>query len=87
MSHVFLLYTCALMNTNIHIGKLIRKKLEDDGHSVVWFADKMSCHRTNIYKIFKKPHIHPQQLGNASKVLNYDFFAHYLDSSAEHTKM
>jgi hypothetical protein len=65
------------MNEEIHIGELIRNKLKEDGHSVSWFAKKMNCDRTNIYKIFRKPYINAFHLLRISLILNYDFFSHY----------
>ena len=38
----------------IHIGKCIRKKIEEQGKTTVWFAQELGCHRTNIYKIYDK---------------------------------
>jgi hypothetical protein len=74
------------MNTQIHIGELIRDKLKEDGHSISWFAEKISCDRTNIYKIFQSNHIHPVRLLQISHVLNYDFFVHYSEYLAENKK-
>jgi len=65
------------MNTEIHIGKLIKDKLKEDGHSVVWLARKMPCDRTNIYNIFKNSHIDTRQLTRISLILRYDFFTYY----------
>lgn len=61
----------------MHIGQLIQEKLKESGKTVVWFADKMACHRTNVYKIFGKRTIDTQELLLASKILKYDFFKHY----------
>ena len=69
--------TDQLMSEEIHIGKLIRDKLKEDGHSVSWFARKMSCDRTNIYKIFRKQHIDNELLMRISFTLNYNFFSKY----------
>jgi len=67
------------MNTKVHIGKLIEKKLKDDRYSASWLAEKMFCSRQNVYRIFQKQHIHPVQLGQISKILHYNFFLHYCD--------
>ena len=74
------------MSEEIHIGKLIRKKWEEDGHSVSWLARKMSCDRTNIYKIFEKKHIDVVQLLRISLILNHDFFAYYSDYFVKNKK-
>ena len=75
------------MNEEIHIGKLIHNRLKDDGHSVSWFARKMSCDRTNIYKIFQKPYIDVVQLLRISLILNYDFFSCYSEYVEKNKKM
>lgn len=42
------------METHIHIGKIIRKTLREQGRSVKWFAGQLPCDRTTAYKLFKK---------------------------------
>jgi len=63
----------------IHIGSLIRKKLEEDGRSVSWLANKICCKRANIYKIFDKTSIDTAQLLMISLALKENFFAYYFD--------
>lgn len=58
----------------IHIGSLIRHRLDEKGHSVVWLARQLACSRTNVYKIFEKAHIDTDMLARISTVLDYDFF-------------
>lgn len=36
---------------------------------------ELSCSRTNMYKIFEKPHIDSEMLQRISVALDYDFFA------------
>lgn len=57
----------------IHIGSLIRRRLDEKGYSVVWLARQLACSRTNVYKIFEKPHIDTDMLARISTVLDYDF--------------
>lgn len=45
------------METHIHIGKIIRKTLREQGRSVKWFAGQLPCDRTTAYKLFKKESI------------------------------
>ena len=59
----------------IHIGKLVRQRLDENGHSVVWLARQLTCSRTNVYKIFEKSHIDTQMLARISTVLHYDFLS------------
>ena len=63
--------------TDIHIGRMIKYELERQGKTVVWLARKLSCHRTNIYRIFDRPFIETDQLLRISLILNHDFFAEY----------
>lgn len=58
----------------IHIGSLIRRRLDEKGYSVVWLARQLACSLTNVYKIFEKPHIDTDMLARISTVLDYDFF-------------
>ncbi len=72
---------------NIHIGKEIRKRLDESrGCSVVWFAKQLSCSRTNAYKIFEKDHIDTEMLWRISDVLNYDFFKLISDQFAKNNR-
>ena len=64
---------------SLHIGQLIRKKLKEEGRSVVWLAQKMQCDPSNIHKIFKKPHIYPESLMRFSLILEHNFFVYYSD--------
>ena len=62
------------MKDEIHIGKMIRKKMEEEGRSVHWLAEKLSCNRSNVYKIYEKSDIDVILLFHISQVLNHDFF-------------
>ncbi len=64
----------------IHIGKLVRQRLDENGHSVVWLARQLTCSRTNVYKIFEKSHLDTLMLARISTILRYDFFALLSDS-------
>jgi len=74
------------MEPEIHIGKIIRAKLKEEGRSIFWLAHKFGCDPSNIHKIFKKEHLHPLLLWRISKILNYNFFTHYHDSFAQYQK-
>jgi len=62
------------MRGEIHIGKLIRKKMEEERRSANWLANKLSCTRANAYKIYGKSNIDIVRLLQISRALNYDFF-------------
>ena len=40
-----------------HIGQVIKQELERQERTVVWLARKLSCDRSNIYRIFQKESI------------------------------
>ncbi|MDR0368800.1 MAG: helix-turn-helix domain-containing protein [Bacteroidales bacterium] len=65
------------MKEPLHIGNIIREKLEEEGRAASWLAKKINCDRTNIYKIFNRQDINTEQLLKISEALHYDFFAHY----------
>lgn len=68
------------VDTMIHIGSLIEKKLREQGRTVTWFAAALHCDRTNVYKIFQKSSIDSSMLYRISCILGYDFFSEYTQS-------
>lgn len=62
------------MNEEVHIGELIKKKLKEEERTVSWFARKLHCDRSNVYKIFKKTNIDIELLRKISVIFNHDFF-------------
>lgn len=70
-------------NSDIHIGQLIKDELERQERSVSWFARKLYCDRSNIYKIFKRSTIDTELLMRISVVLNHDFFSDYIEALAQ----
>jgi plasmid maintenance system antidote protein VapI len=65
------------MKEQIHIGGLIKAKMEEDGRSASWLAEKLHCDRSNIYRIYRAHHIDTEQLLDISALLSHDFFSHY----------
>ncbi len=63
----------------LEIGILIRQKLKERKRTIVWLAEKLSCSRTNVYKIFDKRSIDTDYLLRISDILDYDFFKLYSD--------
>ncbi len=61
----------------IHIGKLIKAEVYKQKIPISWFAQKLYCDRTNIYKIFNRQSIDSELLLRISKILKYDFFLYY----------
>ena len=58
-----------------HIGHLIKTELERQGRSVAWLAGRLSCHRNNVYLIFKREWIDTAVLKKIAIALQHDFFA------------
>lgn len=61
----------------LHIGKLIRQKMEERHKTVVWLAKHLSCTRANVYKILDKYSIDTEALSKISQALDFDFFSLY----------
>ena len=61
----------------VHIGSLIKAELERQERSVSWFARKLSCDRSNVYKIYKRTTIDTELLLRISNILQYNFFDIY----------
>lgn len=56
------------------IGELIKEELEHQGKSISWFAKKLSCDRSNVYRIFQKNSIDTNILTRISIILHRNFF-------------
>lgn len=57
------------------IGILIKEELERQERSVSWFARKLSCDRSNVYRLFQKESIDTNLLARISILLGRDFFS------------
>lgn len=55
------------------IGQLIKEELIKQERSVSWFARKLSCDRTNIYRLFQKNSIDTGLLVRISIILKRNF--------------
>ncbi len=66
-----------LQSGTLEIGAIIKKRLRESSHSVVWLAEQLGCSRTNIYKMFNKRTIDTNELLKISKILSFDFFGLY----------
>lgn len=56
------------------IGILIKEELERQERSISWFARKLACDRSNIYRLFQKESIDTNLLARISILLGRDFF-------------
>ena len=61
----------------MHIGKVLQQKLKEEGKTVVWLANELGCHRTNVYNLFDKYSIDTQLLQRLSIILKFNFFSLY----------
>lgn len=57
------------------IGLLIKEELERQERSISWFARKLSCDRSNVYRLFQKDSIDTGLLIRISILLDRDFFS------------
>lgn len=56
------------------LGELIRQRLSEQKHTVVWFSQQLACSRTNVYKIFEKDHLDTRLLMRICSILEFDYF-------------
>ena len=61
------------------IGCLIKEELEKQERSITWFARKLSCDRSNVYRLFQKESIDTNLLVRISILLGKDFFSDLSD--------
>ena len=61
------------------IGILIKEELEKQERSITWFARKLSCDRSNSYRLFQKERIDTNLLVRISILLGKDFFSDLSD--------
>ncbi|MBE6287355.1 MAG: XRE family transcriptional regulator [Mediterranea massiliensis] len=65
------------------IGILIKEELERQERSVSWLARKLSCDRSNIYRLFQKESIDTKLLQRISIILNRNFFQELYEQTQE----
>ena len=62
---------------NLHIGNLIREKMEEKGMSVTQFANAIYCSRSNVYHLLSSKSIDIDKLLLISNVLEHNFLKEY----------
>jgi len=65
------------MNTEIHIGKLILKKLDEQERSIAWLAKRVRYSNSGLCKILKRDHLDTELLVKISQALKHDLFIYY----------
>ena len=58
----------------IDSGAILKSYVDSHGISPKWLALQLNCHRTNLYKIFKKQHLDTFTILKFSEVLEHNFF-------------
>ena len=65
------------LQSNIHIGQLIREQLKADQRSASWLAREIGCSRNHVYKVFKKSSLEADLILKISIAMNFNFFQYY----------
>lgn len=68
------------------IGKIIKEELNKQGKTTVWLAEKLGCHRTNIYKVYRRATIDTGMLHHICQLLNIHLFKVYSDALRKRKK-
>ncbi|MDR2962683.1 MAG: XRE family transcriptional regulator [Bacteroidales bacterium] len=66
-----------MKNHEVHIGKIIKQRLQEQERSMAWLAQKVHCDRNNFYKKLNSDNIDIDLLLRISRALHEDFFHHY----------
>lgn len=61
----------------IHIGKLIKQKLDETGKTSLWLAEQLSICPYEMYEILNAVSIDTDTLLRISSLLKYNFFQDY----------
>ena len=78
--HVFVIVICHrelayLSNLcMINIGARIKEELQKQERGVTWFAKKLNCNRSGVYRIFQRYSIDMKLLAQISEILEHNFF-------------
>ena len=65
------------MNPKIHIGSIIKQKLDEKDLKIAWLARQVHCNESNLCKKLKNNDISKELLFRIANVLHEDFFAYY----------
>ncbi|MGL4596729.1 MAG: hypothetical protein ACRCYO_04325 [Bacteroidia bacterium] len=66
----------------LHIGKVIRNRIESSGMNKSEFARRINSTPQNVYSIFKRKSLDTEMLHEISRVLDFDFFQYYTDGAS-----
>jgi transcriptional regulator with XRE-family HTH domain len=74
------------MAKKLHIGKLIKEKMEADGMTVAELGRRLNRSSQSVYHIFRSESIDTELLAGVSKALGTDFFRYYYLEASTSTK-
>ena len=61
----------------LHIGQIIRQKVDEKGIKISQLSHRLNYTRRNIYDIFDRESVDSKLLAKISKILDYDFVTEY----------
>ena len=65
---------------DIHIGRLIEKRIKEVGMTKAEFGRRINTSRQNVNTLLRKESLDTELLWRISEVLNFDFFQFFLGS-------
>jgi len=68
-----------LLQDEIHIGKLIKNRLCENGQKASWLANKIRLRRDSVYKVFDRKSIDTALLLLVCETLKTNFFEYYCE--------
>lgn len=71
------------MADDIHIGREIKRVLDEKHISAAKFADMIHCSRRNAYDIFRNDNMDIKRLQRISKLLGHDFVSMFTQNNNE----
>jgi plasmid maintenance system antidote protein VapI len=67
-----------MVNSKIHIGKIILEKLKEDERSIAWLSRQIHLDSAHLGRLLHtNPYIHTNLLWRISVAMNTDFFAYF----------
>ena len=67
------------MNETLYIGKLLQKKMEEEGRKASWLAEKIHCDTSTIYRIYEQPYPESERLIKICILLEINLFLYYYE--------
>ena len=58
-----------------HIGKILRKRVDESGLSKLTVANALGVTRSSLYASFAAQNVSPQTVWNISKIINYNILS------------